>query len=84
MCVQPHPLPIGVFSAGSVDAGVAGTLVHLGVAVGLVEALRTLAVEAILLIHTGAAVPAGVRRALINLHITLWAWEREDREEREI
>ena len=72
VCEGRH-LPIGVFSAGSVDTGVAGTLIHLGVTVGRVEAVRALAVEAVLVIHTGTAVTAGVGRALVYLHIALWA-----------
>lgn len=55
--------------------GVAATLVHLGVTVGRLEALGTLAVEAVLLVHTRPPVPAGSGRALVHLHVAQRAGE---------
>lgn len=62
---------IDVIPAGSVDARAASTLVHLGVAVRRLEPFGTLAVEAILLIHTGPSISAGAGSALVDLHIAL-------------
>lgn len=70
-------VPVDVVPAGAVHAGAAAALVHLRVAVRRLEALGTLAVEAILLVHARAAVPAGARRALVDLHVALGAWQRK-------
>lgn len=61
---------IDVISASAVDTGATATLVDLGVTVGRFEALWTLAVKPILLIHTRAPISAGARGTLIYLHIT--------------
>lgn len=58
-------------------ARAAAALVHLGVAVGRLEALGTLAVEAVLLIHTRASVPAGAGRTLVDFHVALGTCERK-------
>lgn len=71
-------VPVEVVPAGAVHARAAAALVHLRVAVGRLEALGTLAVEAVLFIHTRASVPAGAGRTLIDLHVTLGAWQREE------
>lgn len=70
-------VPVDVVPAGAVHARAAAALVHLGVAVGRLEALGTLAVEAVLFIHTRASVPAGAGRTLVDLHVALGAWQRE-------
>lgn len=71
-------VPVEVVPAGAVHARAAAALVHLRVAVGRLEALGTLAVEAVLFIHTRASVPAGAGRTLIDLHVTLGAWQRKE------
>lgn len=53
------------------DTWTAATLVHLGVTVWGLKALRTLAVKSVLFIHTCTSISAGARRTLIYLHITL-------------
>lgn len=70
-------VPVDVVPAGAVHARAAAALVHLGVAVGRLEALGTLAVEAVLFIHTRASVPAGAGGALVDLHVALGAWQGE-------
>ena len=54
-------VPVGVLSAGSMHTGAAAALVHMRVAVWLVESGGTQAAEAVLLVHTGASVSARVR-----------------------
>lgn len=71
-------VPVDVVPAGAVHARAAAALVHLRVAVGRLEALGTLAVEAVLFIHTRASVPAGAGRTLIDLHVTLGACQRKE------
>lgn len=75
-------VPVDVVPAGAVHARAAAALVHLGVAVGWLEALGTLAVEAVLLVHARAAVPAGAGRTLVDLHVALGAWQRRRRRRR--
>lgn len=53
------------------DTRAAATLIHLRVAVRGFEALRTLAVKSVLLIHTCPSIPTGAGCTLIYLHITL-------------
>lgn len=53
------------------DTRTAATLVHLGVTVWGLKALRTLAVKSVLFIHTCTSISAGARCTLIYLHITL-------------
>lgn len=57
------------------DTWAAATLVHLGVTVRGLKALRTLAVKSILFIHTCPPIPTGARCTLIYLHITLGTWQ---------
>lgn len=78
VAVLSHPsrftitaVTIDVVPAGAVDTGAAATFVHLGVAVRRLESLGTLAVKAVLLIHTGPSVSAGAGGTLINLHVAL-------------
>lgn len=52
------------------DAGAAATLVYLRVAIWRFETVGTLAVEAILLVETGASVATGSRGTLVYLYIT--------------
>lgn len=53
----------------------AATLVHLGVTVRGLKALRTLAVKSILFIHTCPSVSTGARRTLVYLHVALGTGE---------
>lgn len=53
------------------DTWAAATLIHLGVTVRWLKALRTLAVKSILFIHTCPPIPTGARCTLIYFHITL-------------
>lgn len=53
------------------DTWAAATLVHLGVTVRGLKALRTLAMKSILFIHTCPPIPTGAGCTLIYLHITL-------------
>lgn len=59
------------------DTRAAGTLIHLRVAVGGLEPLRTLAVKAVLFIHARPPVPTGTRRTLVYFHITFGTWAKE-------
>lgn len=52
------------------DTGAAATLVHLGVTVRRLEALRTLAVKSILFVYTCPPIPTGAGCTLIYLHVT--------------
>lgn len=78
--VLPHParltitaVTVDVVPAGAVDTGAAPALVHLGVAVRRLEPFGTLAVEAVLLVHTRPAISAGAGGAFVDLHVTLGA-----------
>lgn len=53
------------------DTWAAATLIHLGVTIRGLKALRTLAVKSVLFIHTRSPIPTGARCTLIYLHITL-------------
>lgn len=61
---------IGLVLTGAVDAGVAGTLVVLREAHGVVEAIGADASERVHAIHTGATVAAWVRHAVIDVNVT--------------
>lgn len=78
IAVLSHPsrltvtaVSVDVVPAGAVDTGAAPALVHLRVAVRWFKAFGTLAVEAVLLVHTRPAVSAGAGGALVDLHVTL-------------
>lgn len=68
--MEHSALPVNVVAAAPVKAGAAAALVHLRVAQQVSEALGTLAVKAVLLVHARAPVTARAGGALINLHIT--------------
>lgn len=68
-------ITIDIIPACAMNTGAAATLVHLGVTVGGLEPLRTLAVESIFFIHTRPSIPAGAGGALVDLHITLGTCE---------
>lgn len=68
---------VDVIPAGAVDTGAAPALVHLRIAVRWFKTFRTLAVEAVLLIHARPAISAGAGGTLVDLHIafgTCKAW----------
>lgn len=52
------------------DTRAAATLIHLRVTVGRLEALWTLAVKSVLLIHTRSSIPTGAGCTLVYFHIT--------------
>lgn len=56
-------------------AGAAAALVHLRVTVRRLEAFRTLAVEAVLLIHARPSISAGAGRAFVYFHVTFGTGE---------
>lgn len=59
------------------DTRAAGTLIHLRVTVGELKPLWTLALKSILLVHTCATIPTGIRRTLVYFHITFGTWAEE-------
>lgn len=78
VAVFPHPsrltvaaVTVDVIPACAMDTGAAATLIHLGVTVGRLKALWTLAVKPILFINTCSPISAGAGCTLIYFHITL-------------